>query len=73
MSQQPSHGSMRLWAVHAGFGLFVVRAETESKAKAVAVNETDGAGVYGHTLEDVHSVTLLDSNGPAGVLEEHYG
>lgn len=68
----PSQPS-RLWAVHAGYGLFVVRAETEEDARRVAVEHEDGAGQYGHGPDDIEDVIALEPNGPDDLLTSHYG
>jgi hypothetical protein len=67
---------MKLWACYGGFGLFVVRAETEGDARRVALDPKEGLGQYGGPGEygvEEFEVEELPIDGPAAVLAEHYG
>lgn len=69
---------MSLYAVHMGYGLFVVRAKNENHARRVAhegpvLNDDTTASEYGVEFEDDAIVLVLEPEGAAGLLDSYYG
>jgi hypothetical protein len=67
---------MKLWIVHGGYGMWVVRAADEDEACAVAHagnSGRDGGAMYGYERAEFEYADEITADGPPEVLDHYFG